>query len=205
MEKTNAITQKKMIVEILRGEASAILGIPLDNPYENVINLIHKAIKKHGRVIVSGVGKAGDAGRKIVSTFNSTGIPSIFLSPLEAAHGDLGVICANDLLVLISNSGKTREILELIRLARNFHPQIPIIGLTGARRSPLLKQANIVLYTGKPKEICPFGLTPTCSTVAMLALGDILTVLSMKKRNFTPSDYYKRHHGGYLGKKAKQK
>lgn len=195
---------KSSIRQILETEAAGVLGVPLDNPFDKVIALLHATSKKHGKVVVTGVGKAGDVGRKIVSAWNSTGISAIFLSPLDARHGDLGVIGKHDLLFLISNSGKTSEITELVALARRLHPKIKTICLTGNPTSPLAKAADYTLRTGNPKEVCPLGLTPTTSVLAMLAIADVLTVLSMQSRRYSPAEYQKRHHGGYLGKKAKK-
>jgi len=192
------------ITKLLRCEADAILNIPLLNPYEKALSLIHKTITRGGRIFVTGVGKAGDAGRKVVSTFNSTGILASFLSPLDAAHGDLGAISGKDLLFVISNSSRTTEILNLITFIRRIHPKIFIICLTGNPSAPISKTANLVLYTGCPKEICPLGLTPTTSILTMLAITDVLAVLSMRERGFSAKDYYLRHHSGYLGLKAKQ-
>lgn len=195
---------KSEIKEILDAEAEAVRNVPVTNPYQKVLTVIHKSQKQHGKLIVTGVGKAGDVGRKIVSTFNSAGISSAFLSPLDARHGDLGLIGARDVLFLISNSGKTNEITELIALARALHKQIKVICLTGNQTSPLAQSADYVLWTGNPKEVCPLHLTPTSSVLAMLAIADVLTVLSIEARNYTAAEYKKRHHGGYLGKKAKR-
>ena len=192
------------VAELLRLEADAILNVPLSNPYKKALFLIHGVNKRGGRVFVTGVGKAGDVGRKVVSTFNSTGIISSFLSPLDAAHGDLGALSARDLLFVITNSGKTTEIINLITLARRVHKSISIICLTGNPLSPIAKTADLVLSTGCPEEICPLGLTPTTSVIAMLAITDVLTVLSMRERGFSAEEYYLRHHSGYLGSKAKQ-
>ena len=189
---------------IIEDEAKGILAVPTDNPYHLALDIIHAATKKHGRLVVTGVGKAGDVGKKIVSTFNSTGIPAIFLSPLDAKHGDLGVVGPYDALLLISNSGKTTEIVELVHLARNLYKNIKTICLTSKPSSPLGKAVDVVLHTGDPRELCPLGLTPTTSVIAMLVIADILTVLSMQERRYTVADYHKRHHGGYLGQKAKK-
>lgn len=192
------------VAELLRREADAVLGVPLSNPYKKVLSLIHETVARGGRVFVTGVGKAGDVGRKVVSTFNSTGIVASFLQPLDAAHGDLGALANNDLLFVISNSGKTTEILNLIKFMRRAHPKIPVICLTGNPATPIAKVSDAVLCTGNPKEICPLGLTPTTSVLAMLAIMDVLTVLSMRERDFSAKEYYLRHHGGYLGSKAKK-
>ena len=191
------------VAKLLRHGADAILGIPLSNPYKKALSLIHATSKRGGLVFVTGVGKAGDVGRKVVSTFNSTGIPASFLSPLDAAHGDLGALGAKDLLFVISNSGKTTEILSLITSARRAHPKITVICLTGNPLTPIAKISNLVFSTGCPAEICPHGLTPTTSVLAMLAVTDILTVLSMRERKFSLKEYYLRHHSGYLGSKVK--
>lgn len=198
------MTNKTSVSELLKLEADAILKIPSDNPFDAVARVLNACVKAKGHVVVSGVGKAGDVGRKISSTFNSTGVNSVFLSPLDAQHGDLGVIHDTSVLFVISNSGKTREILELVELSKRLHPKIKSVALTGDHRSPLAQVVDHVLYTGCPGEICPLGLTPTTSVIAMLAIADVVTVLSMKSRNFSSRDYAKRHHSGYLGKKAKK-
>ncbi len=194
----------KEIDAILQAEAAGILAIPRDNPYQKVLNAIHASAKKHGKLIVTGTGKAGDVGRKIVSTFNSTGVSAVFLSPLDARHGDLGVVGKNDVIFLISNSGKTNEVVELVELVRRMHPHIQTVCLTARPDSPLALAADYVLDTGCRSEVCPLGLTPTTSVLTMLAVADILVVLSMRQRNYSPKEYYLRHHGGYLGSKAKR-
>jgi arabinose-5-phosphate isomerase len=159
---------------------------------------------KKGKLIVSGMGKAGQIGMNIATTLSSTGSPAVFIHPSEAQHGDLGIIQNNDALLLISNSGKTREILELDQLVKALHDNIPVLALTGNENSPLAELANVCLFTGNPKEICPLGLTPTTSTTVMTVVGDLLVVSMMEKINFTKKEYSKRHHSGYLGKKAKE-
>lgn len=121
------------------------------------------------------------------------------LHPSEAQHGDLGILQKNDLLLLISNSGKTREIVELTRLAHNLDPDLKFIVITGNPDSPLAKESDVCLSTGKPAEVCVLGMTPTTSTTAMTVIGDILVVQTMKETGFTIAEYSKRHHGGYLG------
>lgn len=195
---------RSRVEEILKAEAKGVMSIPTDNPYLEVLKIFHSSIKKHGKIVVTGVGKAGDVGRKIVSTFNSTGLNSIFLSPLDARHGDLGVIGKNDTMLLISNSGKTNEIVELISLVHNMHPEIKTICLTANPKSPLAKESDHILSTECRAEVCPLGLTPTTSVITMLVVADILTVLSMEERGYSPEEYQLRHHSGYLGKKAKK-
>ena len=192
------------IREIIRREIEGIQNIPVDRMIGEAINLMHRQVHdKKGKVVVSGLGKAGQIGHNIATTLSSTGTPAVFLHPLEAQHGDLGILQQNDVLFLISNSGKTKEILELLPLARKLFPDIKAIGLTGHPENELGTLVDVCLSTGYPKEVCPLGLTPTTSTTVMTVLGDILVVTLMKKINFTKSDYAKRHHSGYLGIKSR--
>ena len=181
-----------------------MLQIPLGDQYEKAIDLIvEKVHNQKGKLVVGGMGKAGQIGANIATTFASTGTPAFFLHPSEAQHGDLGIIQPNDVLLLVSNSGKTREILELIDLADNLHGRMPLIVITGNPDSPLGKAADICLSTGNPPEVCPLGMTPTTSTTMMTVIGDLLVVGTMTKIGFTVEEYAKRHHGGYLGQKAR--
>jgi arabinose-5-phosphate isomerase len=136
-------------------------------------------------------------------TFCSVGLPSAFLHPLEAQHGDLGLLHQNDVLMLISNSGQTREVLELETLAKRLIPSLKIISITGKQNSPLANKSDFVLWTGDPVEVCPLGLTPTTSTTAMTVIGDVLAVLVVQMSGYGANDYALRHHSGYLGSKAK--
>ena len=194
------------IKKILEKEIEAIGNIPLDNQYEKAVNIIRNKVNGNGgKVVISGMGKAGQIGLNISTTFSSTGTPSVYLHPSEAQHGDLGILQSNDVLILLSNSGKTREILELIQLSRNLYKNIPIISITGKKDSELAKESNVCLHIGDAEEICPLGLTPTISTTLMTVMGDILVVETMKKIKFTKKEYSKRHHSGYLGKKSREK
>ncbi len=150
------------------------------------------------------MGKAGQIAMNIATTFASTGIPAVSLHPSEAQHGDLGILQPDDVMLLISNSGKTREIVELVELTRGLYPQIPFIVITGNAESPLAALADVTLYTGGTAEVCPLGLTPTTSTTMMTVIGDILVVSTMKATGFTRNEYAKRHHGGYLGVQARK-
>ncbi len=193
------------IKEMLEAEIKALQSIPEANPYEEAISLILKCVHQEGgRLITSGMGKAGQIALNIATTFSSTGTPAYFLHPSEAQHGDLGMICPRDMLLLISNSGKTREVVELVALARNLHPEIKIILITSQEDSPLAVLVDVVLLTGNPKELCPLGLTPTTSTTVMTVLGDILVTSVMQGIGFTARDYAMRHHGGYLGSKSRK-
>lgn len=192
------------IEDILRHEAQAILDIPKSNDFDKAVDMLHHCVHEcGGKIIMSGMGKAGQIAVNMSTTFSSTGSPSIFLHPAEAQHGDLGVMQKNDIMVLISNSGKTREIVELIDLARGLNPKVPIIVITGNPDSQLADEADVVLSTGNPKEVCILGLTPTTSTTVMTVIGDILVVRLMQKIGFTNAEYAKRHHGGYLGHKSR--
>jgi arabinose-5-phosphate isomerase len=188
------------IYSILKKESDAILSIPLDNLYGDVIDVIeHSVHVRKGKLICSGMGKAGQIALNMATTFSSTGTCAVYLHPSEAQHGDLGIVRENDVLLLISNSGKTREIVELITLARNLHPKIQIICITREPESPLAAGSDLVLYTGLTKEVCPLGLTPTVSTTVMTVIGDILVTLMMERIGFTKKEYSLRHHSGYLG------
>jgi arabinose-5-phosphate isomerase len=195
---------QKRVREILAAEAEAIKNIPVTNNFENAIKLINKHVHLlKGKLVTSGMGKAGQIAHDIATTFSSTGTPSVFLHPSEAQHGDLGVLQENDLMLVISNSGRTREILELLELKDNLYPQIPVIVITGNEESPLWEKATIGLFTGGPSEVCPLGLTPTTSTTVMTVIGDALVSLMINYIGFTAAEYSKRHHGGYLGVKSR--
>ncbi len=198
------MNMQKEIAGILEAEARAIKNIPVTSNVEKAIEKLFDCVHNHqGKIIVSGMGKAGQIAVNIAITFSSTGSPAVFLHPADAQHGDLGVIRANDILLLISNSGKTREIIELFQLAHKLHNALPVILITGNPKSPLAEAADITISTGGPKEVCPLGLTPTTSTTVMTVIGDILVVQLMKMIGFDNHDYALRHHGGYLGKKSR--
>lgn len=191
---------------ILEAEASAVAGIPLVEGYDRAVELIAGSVHRlGGKLVVSGMGKAGQIGMNIATTFCSTGTPAVFLHPAEAQHGDLGVLQRNDMLLLVSNSGKTREVLELLELARGLNPDLPVIVITGDAESPLAREADVLLPTGGAPEVCPLGLTPTVSTTAMTVIGDMLVVSVMKAIGFTAEEYARRHHGGYLGQAARER
>jgi arabinose-5-phosphate isomerase len=191
---------QKRVKDIIQEEAKAILNIPVTESYNKIIELIYKHVHQlNGKLVTSGMGKAGQIAHNIATTFSSTGTPSVFLHPSEAQHGDLGILQKNDLLLVISNSGKTREILELLDLKNNLYPDIPVVVITGNDKSPLWDRADAAISTGGPAEVCPLGLTPTTSTTVMTVIGDALVTLMMERIGFTVIDYSKRHHGGYLG------
>lgn len=190
--------------EILRAESDAILNIPVTDDYRKAVELIINHVKvRRGKLVTSGMGKAGQIAMNIATTFCSTGIPAVNLHPAEAQHGDLGILQPDDVMLLISNSGKTREILELVELARRLYPQVPVIVITGNADSPLARLADATLFTGGAPEVCPLGLTPTTSTTMMTVIGDVLVVNVMRLTGFTAEEYAQRHHGGYLGHAAR--
>lgn len=190
---------------ILEAESKAVASIPLTPDYARAVELIVERVNRRGgKLVTSGMGKAGQIAMNIATTFCSTGTPAVFLHPSEAQHGDLGILQKNDLLLLLSNSGKTREILELISLAEILFPGLPIIVITGNPGSPLASAADVALFTGGAPEVCPLGMTPTTSTTMMTVIGDLLVVATMEAIGFTVEEYAKRHHGGYLGHKSKE-
>lgn len=190
---------------VLQHEAEAILNIPASDHFDRAVDLIHRQVHEMGgKLVSSGMGKAGEIAQNISTTFSSTGTPAVFLHPSEAQHGDLGVIQPNDVILLISNSGKTREILELVHLSDRLYQDLPLIVITGKPDSELAGLADVCLPTGDPAEVCPLGLSPTTSTTVMTVIGDILIVMMMEKIGFTNEEYAKRHHGGYLGSKSRK-
>jgi arabinose-5-phosphate isomerase len=193
------------IKQLLQIESEAIQNIPVSDAYEKAIAIIKERVHQlKGKLVASGMGKAGQIAQNIATTFSSTGTPAVFLHPSDAQHGDLGVIQPNDVLFLISNSGKTREILELVELAENLHPNLPLIVITSNKESQLASLADVCLETGNPKEVCILGLTPSTSTTVMTVIGDVLVVMMMKQIGFSNEEYAKRHHGGYLGDKSRK-
>lgn len=197
---------KTSMREILLAESEAIKNIPVTDSYEQAVEAIVEHVhRRGGKLVTAGMGKAGQIAMNIATTFSSTGTPAVNLHPSEAQHGDLGVLQKNDIVLLISNSGKTREIIELVELLHGLYADIPTIVITGAPDSPLAKAADIALFTGGAPEVCPLGLTPTTSTTMMTVIGDVLVVNTMRRIGFSKAEYAKRHHGGYLGVAARAK
>lgn len=204
MQTEEMSTATDIMRRILDAESRAIAAIPVSDAYERAVDLIIEHVhRRHGKLVTSGMGKAGQIALNIATTFSSTGTPAVNLHPAEAQHGDLGVLQPDDVMLLISNSGKTREIVELVSLVRGLYPGIPFIVITGNPDSPLAELATVTLPTGGAHEVCPLGLTPTTSTTAMTVIGDVLVVSTMERIGFTAADYARRHHGGYLGGAAR--
>jgi arabinose-5-phosphate isomerase len=166
----------------------------VDKNFARAVDLIYKS---KGRVIVTGIGKSGLIGKKIVATLTSTGTQALFLHPVEGLHGDLGIVTREDVLLALSNSGETRELIPIISSVR--HIGAPIIAFTGVLSSSLAKNSDIVIDVSVEKEACPFGLAPTSSSTAALAMGDALAIALIDKRKFREKDFYKFHPGGSLG------
>lgn len=199
------MTIKQSMHDILEHEAKALLSIPYSEDYDRAIELIIEHVhRRGGKLVASGMGKAGQVALNIATTFSSTGTPGVFLHPGEAQHGDIGVLQPNDVMLLITNSGTTREMLDLVALTKDLHPEIPVIAMTGNPESELSRLSDVTLLTGGAPEVCPLGLTPTTSTTVMTAIGDVLIVNVMNLIGLSSKEYSKRHHGGFLGHKSRK-
>ncbi len=185
-------------IQAIRDEAQALLDLipKMDSQFERAVELM---LHCQGKVIVTGVGKSGHIGAKIAATLASTGTPSFFINPLDVYHGDLGVMAHGDVVLAISNSGQTDELLRFIPMV--LHNDIPIIGMSGNPQSLLAKYSTCHLNVGVEKEACPLNLAPTSSTTAALAMGDALAIALMQRRDFRPQDFAHLHPGGELGKR----
>jgi len=188
----------KQAREVLRIEAEGILNLidRVGREFAEAVDLIYTA---KGRVIVTGIGKSGIVGRKIVATLNSTGTPSFFLHPVEAMHGDLGMVMGDDVVLAISNSGETMELNVIVPAIKGLGAKL--IAMTGDPTSTLAGYADVVLNVGVVREACPLGLAPTASTTAALAMGDALAVTLVSRRRFNSSDFKRLHPGGNLGER----
>ena len=189
-------------IEVLKIEADGIIKL-VDRIDENFYEMIEQICSTSGRLIVSGIGKSGIVGRKIVATLNSTGTRSLFLHPVEAMHGDLGQVSRHDIFIALSNSGETGELCILLPSIRRIGCKI--IAFTGSKESTLAAQSDIVIDVGVEFEACPLGLAPTASTTAMLAMGDALAVVLLEKKHFKSSDFKMIHPGGTLGQRLASK
>lgn len=192
----------KRAIEILQTEKEGLEEVikNLDSSFVSAVNLI---LNSSGRVVVTGVGKSGLIGKKISATLSSTGTPSFFLHPVEALHGDLGMVTSGDILLALSYSGNTLEVCEVVKILKNRN--IPVIAMTGNAESVLAGLSDVVINTAIPREACPFNLAPTTSTTAMLALGDALAIVLFELRGLQAEDFRKNHPGGTLGERLKVK
>ncbi len=194
----NQIDFQKVAIETLSIEqqALAVLAQQIDERFSRACEII---LQCHGRLVVTGMGKSGHIGRKMAATFASTGTPSFFMHPGEAGHGDLGMLVRGDVLIAISNSGKSDEIMMLMPLIK--HLGVPLITISGDDKGPMPQNADVALTLGEIHEACPLGLAPTSSTTATLALGDALAVALLEARGFTANDFAMSHPAGALGKR----
>jgi arabinose-5-phosphate isomerase len=183
---------------VLQSEANAIANLVerIDDRFDEALLLLDSC---KGRVVLTGMGKSGIICKKIAATFSSTGIPSLFIHPSEAIHGDLGMIVPGDVLIAVSNSGESQEIFPLLEWVKRVG--VPLVSLTGNVESTLARYSDVVLDVGVSEEACPLNLVPTASTTAALAMGDALAMCLMEKRGFRPEDFARLHPGGKLGKK----
>lgn len=189
---------REYAVQCIKDEAQAVMELlpQLDDNFDKAVALMYGC---HGKVIVTGVGKSGHIGAKIAATLSSTGTPSFFINPLDVYHGDLGVMTKDDIVLAISYSGQTDELLRFIPMV--LHMNIPIIGMSGNPGSLLAKYSTVHLHVQVEKEACPLNLAPTSSTTATLVMGDALAVALMRVRDFKPRDFAQFHPGGELGKR----
>ena len=199
METDQSIRQAK---EVLQLEAESILQL-IDRVGEDFSRAVELIYHCTGRVIVAGIGKSGLIGRKVVATLTSTGTQALFLHPVEGLHGDLGIVTKDDVLVAISNSGETDELNMIVDSIRAIG--VPRIAFTGNLSSTLARSCDIVIDVGVSREACPFGLAPTSSSTAALAMGDALAVALIHRRNFQEKDFFKFHPGGSLGSRLRAK
>jgi len=191
--KNDVLDEMARVLSVEAGALTQMAGA-LGAPHREAINILRAVT---GRVVVAGVGKSGHVGRKIAATFASTGTPAQFVHPTEASHGDLGMITAGDACLVLSNSGETTELADLLTYARRF--SIPLIAITRRAQSTLAREADVVLLLPDADEACPMGMAPTTSTTATLALGDALAVALMMGRGFGRDDFRVFHPGGKLG------
>ncbi|MFQ5952964.1 MAG: SIS domain-containing protein [Candidatus Omnitrophota bacterium] len=185
---------KKVLIN--ESKAIAKLAGRVDRTFASVVNLL---AKNKGRIIVTGMGKPGFIAQKISATLSSTGTPSLYLHPAEALHGDLGRVTVNDVILILSNSGETEEVVKLIPIIKKIGAKL--VSMTGNKKSTLAANSDYILDSSIDKEACPMGLAPTTSTTAMLALGDALAIALLEKKDFQPKDFALFHPGGSLGKR----
>ena len=195
LNKINSIHD--LALEVLQIEADSILKLKerIGEDFEKAIDILYNC---KGRVIVTGMGKSGHIGKKIAATLSSTGTPSYFLHPAESTHGDSGLITRDDVVIAISNSGETAELMNLLPLIERFG--VKMIAMTGKKESTLGKKSDVVLDVSVEKEACPLGKAPTASTTATLAMGDAVAICLLKKRGFTEEDFLMFHPSGALGR-----
>ncbi len=185
--------------EIIAAEARAVAAIEVDHDFERAVRMMHDC---RGKILTTGIGKAGYMANKFAATLCSTATPAHFIHPAEAAHGDLGLVSSRDCIVAFSTSGKSSEVIEMLQLARHLGLET-IIGVTSHPDSALRELSDVVLNMGVIEEPCPLGLTPSASIAVMLAISDALALTLMELKGVSQHDYGLRHHGGYLGRRSR--
>ena len=190
---------KERMEAVFQAEAAAISAIKIDQDF---ITAVEVMLACKGKILTTGIGKAGHIAKKFAATLCSTATPADFIHPAEAAHGDLGLVGSNDVMIAFSTSGKSREVLEILELSRHLGVD-KIIGVTSHLDSELRDQSDLTLNMGEIEEPCPLGLTPSASMAVMLAISDALALALLEQKGVTREDYGLRHHGGYLGRAAR--
>ena len=190
---------KERIESVLKAEANAINSIEVTDEFVKAVSVMQG---RTGKIITTGIGKAGHIANKFAATLCSTASQAQFLHPAEAAHGDLGAVSPGDILIAFSTSGKSREVIEILELSRHLGIET-VIGVTSHPDSELRKYSDVVIDMGEIEEACPLGLTPTSSMAVMLAISDALALALMEQNKISREDYGLRHHGGYLGRTAR--
>ncbi len=190
---------KERMQSVLKAEAEAISAININDDYVSAVEVMMSC---KGKILTTGIGKAGHIAKKFAATLCSTATPADFIHPAEAAHGDLGLVGANDVMIAFSTSGKSREVLEILEMSRHLGVD-KIIGVTSHLDSELRQHSDLILDMGKITEPCPLGLTPSASMAVMLAISDALALSLLEQKGVTREDYGLRHHGGYLGRAAR--
>lgn len=190
---------KERMQSVLRAEAEAISAININDDYVRAVEVMMNC---KGKILTTGIGKAGHIAKKFAATLCSTATPADFIHPAEAAHGDLGLVGANDVMIAFSTSGKSREVLEILEMSRHLGVD-KIIGVTSHLDSELRQHSDLILDMGTISEPCPLGLTPSASMAVMLAISDALALSLLEQKGVTREDYGLRHHGGYLGRAAR--
>jgi arabinose-5-phosphate isomerase len=190
---------KERMEAVFRAEAAAISAIEVDADF---ISAVEVMMACRGKILTTGIGKAGHIAKKFAATLCSTATPADFIHPAEAAHGDLGLVGSNDVMIAFSTSGKSREVLEIMEMSRHLGVD-KIIGVTSHLDSELRNHSDLILNMGVITEPCPLGLTPSASMAVMLAISDALALALLEQKGVTREDYGLRHHGGYLGRAAR--
>lgn len=191
---------KQRMQAVLRAEAEAISAVNVSQDFVTAVEVMQGC---EGKILTTGIGKAGHIAKKFAATLCSTATPADFVHPAEAAHGDLGLVGANDVMIAFSTSGKSREVIEILEMSRHLGVTT-IIGVTSHPDSELREHSDLVLDMGIIAEPCPLGLTPSASMAVMLAISDAIALALLEQKGVTREDYGLRHHGGYLGKAARK-